>query len=322
MTTTPKFACAFLLVASIAAPAWADEGDEAPLPRTTLFFDTFDSNYDGVVTQEEFRGGADVFGLLDKDSDGRITTDELGLPTTWKPDPSRARREPARGRGGAAPGRPRGGFLERIREMDANGDGRVESSEWTGRPDAFRRLDANGDGSLDASDLRGAPRPDGTPRPDGPPQPDGPPRPDGMPRQDDPPPPDAARIFERLDANRDGVLGADEIADHPFAKRLDRDGDGQVTRDEAQEAMKNAPRGPGRGPDRGPGQGRGFDPGNLRRFDANGDGKVDADEFPGSAERFRQLDRNGDGVLDQTDRPAPDATPKPPAERPAPPDAK
>ncbi len=53
--------------------------------------------------------------------------------------------------------------------------------------------------------------------------------------------------FDRMDANADGVLDADEFP--PFARRaaeLDSDGDGKVTRDEirAARAAKNPPKAP------------------------------------------------------------------------------
>ena len=40
----------------------------------------------------------------------------------------------------------------------------------------------------------------------------------------------------------------------------------------------------------------------LGRYDANGDGRVSREEFPGSAEAFRRADRNGDGCVNAQDR--------------------
>ncbi len=56
-----------------------------------------------------------------------------------------------------------------------------------------------------------------------------------------PPPP----IIEVLDANHDGVIDADEIANAPAAlKKLDKNGDGKLTPDELR-----PPRPEGRGPE-------------------------------------------------------------------------
>ncbi len=49
-------------------------------------------------------------------------------------------------------------------------------------------------------------------------------------------------MFERLDADRDGTVTPDEVADREqgFIERFDHDGDGVVTRDEIVEAVKEA----------------------------------------------------------------------------------
>ncbi len=66
-------------------------------------------------------------------------------------------------------------------------------------------------------------------------------------------------------------------------------------------------KGPGAGREGGPqggqgprggreGEGRG-----LMRLDADGDGSIDRDEFPGDEEAFEELDGNGDGKIDETE---------------------
>ncbi len=50
-------------------------------------------------------------------------------------------------------------------------------------------------------------------------------------------PPHAGPLFDALDANHDGVISADEIANAPAAlKTLDKNGDGQLTREELRPA--------------------------------------------------------------------------------------
>ena len=40
----------------------------------------------------------------------------------------------------------------------------------------------------------------------------------------------------------------------------------------------------------------------IKKYDANGDGRVTKREFPGTDEVFRRADRNGDGVVGANDR--------------------
>lgn len=296
---------ALVLTAVASPPAHAGEGD-AELPGTTVFFETYDTNFDGCVTSEEFRGSREVFRLLDVDEDGRITPAELGLPATWKPDPARAgRTERTRGMEGRG-ARQRAAAMDRLKRMDTDGDDRVSRDEWMGQPEGFARLDRNKDGYLDAQDVGGPDSADGGRGPEG----------AGRGRDM----PGGGRLFDRLDANGDGVLDAQEIAGREAILRLDADGDGRVTREEAIAGLRSSGA-PGAGARRG----RTLTPEGLRRFDRNGDGKVDADEFPGNEAMFGRLDRNGDGVLDAADlvedaptpeRPAPEVTPGTPADAP------
>jgi len=92
-----------------------------------------------------------------------------------------------------------------------------------------------------------------------------------------------------LDANHDGVIDADEIANASAAlKTLDKNGDGQLTRDEylptpPADAPKDAPRPPS--------------PAIVKALDANGDGIIDATEIANAPAVLKTLDKNGDGKL-------------------------
>jgi hypothetical protein len=125
--------------------------------------------------------------------------------------------------GGGPPDGPRGSGgpghrpppLPVITALDINHDGVIDSNEIANAPAALRTLDKNGDGQLTADEYV-------------------PPRPaqmsDASGKQHRPPP---SPIIAALDANHDGVIGADEIANASAALlTLDKNGDGQLTRDE------------------------------------------------------------------------------------------
>ena len=110
--------------------------------------------------------------------------------------------------------------------------------------------------------------------------------------------------FQALDADRDGVVSAAELADAPAAlKALDKNGDGKLTEDEVRPRF-----GEGRG-GRG-GRGRGDEPGEtatpdademvrtLLAFDKNGDGTLTKEELPERMQGiFDRADSNHDGLL-------------------------
>ena len=99
-----------------------------------------------------------------------------------------------------------------ITALDTNHDGVINSNEIANASVALLTLDNNGDGQLTTNEyLPSLPAnaPKNAPRP---PQP---------------------AIVKALDANSDGVIDANEIANAPAAlKALDKNGDGQLTPDE------------------------------------------------------------------------------------------
>ena len=156
--------------------------------------------------------------------------------------------------------------------------------------------------------------------PGGPPPGDGPGRGHGH----RPPPP----IVEALDANHDGVISADEIANAPAAlKTLDKNGDGQLTPDELRPPPPaDAPPPPnaattgtaGNGPD---GENPPPPPPHhpqkdplIEALDVNHDGIISADEINNAAAALKTLDKNGDGQLtpDEFCPPRPPKGPPPP----------
>lgn len=95
----------------------------------------------------------------------------------------------------------------------------------------------------------------------------------------------ATAFIERFDQDGDGFVSADEFAgDQNQFQHLDADGNGYL---DAAEASRQPPH-------------RRPEPQDiLTDFDADGDGHLSEDEFPGPDEHFDNLDTDGDGFLSQ-----------------------
>jgi Ca2+-binding EF-hand superfamily protein len=120
-------------------------------------------------------------------------------------------------------------------------------------------------------------------------------------------------IFDLVDANRDGRLGVRELRQLPkLVDTLDRDGDGQISRNEIPRSYQlNVRQGPANAPQqfRGAVVSRGVmlrqpmtaqqsaGPVWFRKMDRNNDGDVSRREFLGTDEEFRKIDTDGDGLI-------------------------
>ncbi len=174
---------------------------------------------------------------------------------------------------GAGVGAPGHGLDHMFADHDANKDGKITKDEFPGPDAIFDRMDADGDGSISEAEGKAAEDAGMRMR-------------KNMTGAGDPAE-RWANLLEHADADKDGKISKDEFRgpDAAFA-RLDANGDGFITEDEAKAAGDRMREGRGQ---------QGF-----ARMDEDGDGNVTRDEWNAA---FDKLDTNGDGVLNQEDRP-------------------
>ena len=154
---------------------------------TRMRFYGLDTNHDGRITRDEWRGNQNSFNQHDWNGDGVLS----GIEVT--------------------PGAQRPGTGDAFDRLDFNRDGRISLSEWNGDRTTFDRLDLNDDGFLTREELRNNPHGRGS-------------RFDLLDRNDDgrislAEWPGNQRSFDRLDRNDDGFLSRQEFA------RFDEDDD-------------------------------------------------------------------------------------------------
>ena len=221
-----------------------------------------DANKDGTVTKEELeelrkrfaggqRGGGEgrgmpdpeqLFKRLDANGDGKLAKDELperfgqrilqadankdGVVT--KKEFAEVAKRMGGGRGG--PGGPGGlpDAAQLFARADKNKDGKLTKDELPGPlAERLMKADADGDGALTKAELEEARKKAGAR-----------PRPDAGGRGGF----DPAQMFKRLDRNGDGKVGVDELPER-MAERLkgaDKDSDGAISKEEFEQARKNA----------------------------------------------------------------------------------
>lgn len=291
-----------IAAAAIAAmPLWAQDAD---------LFGKLDKNSDGAVTADEVEGDAKgVFERAlrrgDKDGDKKLTKEEFAASQQESDTP----RQPLGQAGG--PGRPGGGFpnlREIIPRQDANKDGKVSKDEAQGFvKENFDRFDANNDGVLDEDELaRIGRRLDGAP---------------GAPGAGNrPDPQQLIAMFDRADANKDGKLTRDEIPEDrraQFARFMERAGVDSIDKEQfarfaAMLQGGGRPGEPGR-PESSPRGG--YRPPVFVALDADNDGELSASEIEASSKALLKLDRNSDGKLSREEL-FPGSPDGPPRDRP------
>jgi len=255
---------------------YAAPGDGAGQGAADALFTRCDTNGDGQIARDEFRGADQAFDRLDANDDGVITREEAAAAPAGGPQAGPG------GQGGRGAGRmamdPAQRWQQMLQRFDADGDGRLSAEEFQGAPRIFTMLDQDGDGVVtEAEGTRFGPGGQGGPGAGA-----GRGGPLGQPRRGF----DFQQMLQRLDRDGDGRISQDEWPgrEEMFA-RLDADGNGVITEEEVQ-AIRQQQR-----PERP----------NLiltliRVMDQNGDGQVSAEEW---ADFHAQADADEDAMLTQ-----------------------
>jgi Ca2+-binding EF-hand superfamily protein len=166
-------------------------------------FDKLDTNRDRILSRAEWYGDGRVFGRMDTNDDGLVTTSEYVVYQDARGDGVLRKDDPYYDTG--AYGYPDDRLVKdsqrRFEVYDRNDDGVVSRREWTGDLGSFSVLDRNRDGRLSFSEFRDT------------------------------------RVLEdrfiQLDRNRDGAIDRREwLGTASSFRTLDRDRDGRLTRGE------------------------------------------------------------------------------------------
>tara|TARA_R110002096_G_scaffold23511_6_gene74828 strand:+ start:82 stop:984 length:903 start_codon:yes stop_codon:yes gene_type:complete len=244
-----------------------------------------DKDGDKAISKEEAGERWERLSKLDKDSDGKVSGQEMMA---------------ARNKGGDAPGKgkadgkskadgkgkpggpPRGEPGEMFKRADKNGDKKLTEDEVPAEIWArLSKLDTDEDNAVSAEEAKAGGRPDGPPKGG----------PKGKPGE----------MFKRADKNEDGKISQDEVPAEIWERigRFDTDEDGAVTQKEVAAGMASGMRPGGEG--KGGGQ-KGTPTGGsdavISKFDKNADDKLAKDEVPAEMwDKVRKADTDADGLV-------------------------
>ncbi|WP_461785849.1 redoxin domain-containing protein [Prosthecobacter sp.] len=188
-------------------------------------FQKFDRNSDGKVTSEELPN-TQAFDRFDTNKDGSITLEEYNAVTGGTtPKPSTPTTPTMPPKPAETPTAPADAVFS---GYDKNSDGKVTTDELA-NPKAFERFDLDKDGAISLAEYnkvsgKPAPTTPGTPTPPGTP-PATPGAGGGMASQ-------IENMIKAVDKNADGQITKEEAGDAPWFARLDQDADGIISAEE------------------------------------------------------------------------------------------
>jgi len=301
-------------------------------------FASLDENNDGVLTEDEIARATESILARDQDEDDCVTLDEFtpaepAMPTAV---PGAAPERPLAAVSNLLIDGTSVLFGPRlVRRYDRDGDGKLSLAESGLSPEVFRALDTDGDGKLSAEELKGLHKqpPDVEaalelqPSPGNPPQVNalaGPSTPAGRPdfamfsfgdtrlvlalRTFDPVSAaltDARNQFNRLDADQNGYLDADELKNNVRFQRglfetIDTDNDGKIFWPEMEAYVRSRAEAAATRCDIVLHDlGHGF----YEALDLNHDGRLGLRELRAAPDTLRRLRKAGQSVLRPNDPP-------------------
>ena len=128
-----------LLVAGSASAQGRGREQEQNANRQ-MRFQGMDTDNDGVITRDEWRGSDESFRQHDTNHDGVLSGSEVWVPASREQENAqdRARREDR---------------IARFNRLDTDGDRRISLGEWTGDRPSFDRIDRNRDQVLSRAEF-------------------------------------------------------------------------------------------------------------------------------------------------------------------------
>ena len=228
-----------LVVATSTGVAVAQDAEKSERPNPLgALFTQLDKNKDGKVTSDEVdENRRRFFDRLiqngDTDKDGALSREEFTSAAGRGPGARRDGEAGPRGEGGRRPGGPRGeggprGGGERgpslFRMLDTDSDGKLSKDELAKAAEKFDERDANKDGSLDPRELFGFGGGFGGGRGGAP---------GGRPGGEE--------FFGRFDTNKDGKISKEEAPERMRENfdRIDANKDGVIEQEELREAFRS-----------------------------------------------------------------------------------